>query len=223
MGLSRAQALEIAHAAIDAVYAAYPLRLKFLECNEHDAQALAAQLARLTDCQFEPGVLAEERLPALGERYDLVVTTFHHLAEVNRALAARRDRVIGVNALPTSETALSIARLEARRLGLVCGRETTVQSIKYLVASYHPDDQLDIALADDIERVRALARDSEALIVTYGCAAAVRALTGRQPDVVVEFQIEAQSIEFLRGRIQRLRGERAAAHEAPHGSAGHVD
>ena len=90
----------------------------------------------------------------------------------------------------------------------MCGRENTAQSMKYLVASYHPDDDLAVALVDDAEAVRALARRSEALIVTYSSADRVAQLTNRAPDVVVEFQIERQSIEFLRERVALLQAER---------------
>lgn len=209
MGLSRAQIHELASMALDDVYQARALRLKFLECNVHDARTLVEQLALLVGYPLDPGVIEQEDLAALGERYDLVITTFHHLAEVNRGLGALREKVIGVNAVPTPEVALKIARLEARRLGLVCGRENTVQSMKYLVASYHPDDELEVALVDDADSVRALAQRSEALIVTYSCAAAVAQLTDRVPDVVVEFQIDGQSIEFLRQRVARLHAEHA--------------
>lgn len=209
IGLSRAQIHELAAGALDDVYQAHDLRLKFLECNVHDAETLVEQLAPLVEYRIEPGVIEREDLAELGERYDLVITTFHHLAEVRRGLGAQREKVVGVNAIPTHEVALKIARLEARRLGLVCGRENTVRSMKYLVASYHPDDDLDVALVDDAQAVRALAERSEALIVTYSCADDVARLTSRAPDVIVEFQIERQSIEFLRQRIDWLREEHA--------------
>ena len=208
IGLSHAQIHELASAALNDVYLAHDFRLKFLECNVHDAYTLVDQLAPLVEYQIEPGIIEQENLETLGERYDLVITTFHHLAEIRRELGEQREKVIGVNAVPTHDVALKIARLEARRLGLVCGRENTAQSMKYLVASYHPDDELDVALVDDADAVRDLAQRSEALIVTYSSADRVAQLTNRAPDVVVEFQIERQSIEFLRQRIALLQAER---------------
>lgn len=207
IGLSLEQIHELASAALDDVYRSQNLRLKFLECNVHDAYTLVDQLAPLVEYRIEPGVIEQENLVALGQQYDLIITTFHHLAEVTRGLGPLREKVVGVNAVPTHEVALKIARLEARRLGLVCGRQNTVQSMKYLVASYHPDDELDVALIDDPGAVRALAEQSEALVVTYSCADAFAQLTSRKPDVVVEFQIERQSIDFLRQRIAHLRAD----------------
>lgn len=212
IGLSRAHLDDLVSAALDEVYQARHIHAKFLECNVHDSHALVAQLAPLVECRIEPGVIEQANFALLGEQYDLIITTFHHLAEVNRALDPFRDKIIGVNAVPTHAVALKIARLEARRLGLICGRENTVQSMKYLVASYHPDDELEVALVDDADAVRALTERSEALIVTYSCADAVAQLTARAPDVVVEFQIEQQSVAFLRQRIASLQAAHAPQH-----------
>lgn len=206
-GLGKKQVHSVFEQALDKSYDSRELQIKFLECNVHDAQNLVQQLEPLIGCRMDGGVIEQEDIAALGQRYDLVVTTFHHLAEVSQALAATNRRVVGVNAVPTAEVALKIALLQGKRLGLVCGRENTVQSMKYLVASYHPNDELDVALVDDGESVRELARTSDALIVTYSCADAVAALTERTPDVVVEFQIDGQSIEFLRQRVARLQAE----------------
>lgn len=223
LGVSSAQLLELAQAAVTATYHDQRPRLKFLECNFHDSQLLTNQLARLADAPIEVGVIDEEDLPALGEQYDLVITTFHHLAEISAALGPRRSKVVGVNAIPTTEVSLAIARLESQRLGLVCSRKTTVQSIRYLVASYHPDDELTVALTDDPASVVALAQTSETLIVTHSAAEDVVRLSGRQPDIVVEFQIEAQSIDYVRRSIARLQEGLSAGRPpeaAAHGPAG---
>jgi GntR family transcriptional regulator len=212
LGLSKRQLSDLTHRLIDEQYSARTPRVKFLECNVHDAHTLVQQLQPLVACSLEPGVIDDENIGALPDRYDLIVTTFHHLAEVSRALDGQHEKVIGVNAVPTTEVALKIARLEARRLGLVCGRENTVQSMKYLVASYHPDDELEAALVDDTEHVRRLARTCEALIVTYSSASAVERITDRPPDIVIEFQIDGQSIEYVRQRIAQLQGEAVHAH-----------
>jgi GntR family transcriptional regulator len=206
-GLSKAQVGDVVHHVINEAYTARDLQIKFLECNEHDAHELVRQLTGVIDCQIDPGVIDQEDIPSLADHYPLIVTTFHHLAEVSRKLNGQRDKVIGVNAVPTSEVALQIALLEAQRIGLVCGRENTVQSMKYLVGSYHPQSELDVALVDAATNVQALAQHCDALIVTYSCADTVIQLTKRVPDVVVEFQLEAQSVEFLRQRVHRLHTE----------------
>jgi GntR family transcriptional regulator len=206
-GVPKALVRDVTHQVIDEAYDTRDLRIKFLECNLHDVHDMVRQLNGVIECQIDSGVIDQEDVASLGEQYHLIVTTFHHLAEVSRALNGQRHKVIGVNAVPTSDVALKIALLEAERIGLVCGRENTVQSMKYLVGSYHPTSELDVALVDDAAGVQALAQQCAALIVTYSCADMVMQLTDRVPDVVVEFQIEAQSIEFLRQRLAQLRSE----------------
>lgn len=205
MGLSHSQIHEHLQHVVEDVYRRTALRLKFLECNPHDAQMLGRELERALDCPIEYGLLDElADVTTLTARYDMVITTFHHIAETRRALGEDRDRVIGVNAVPSADVALRIALQESAQLGLICGRENTVQSMKYLVASYHPDCQLEVAHVDDVEAVRKLAECSQTLIVTNSCATTVQELTGRVPNIIVTFQIEAQSIAFLQEQIDRL-------------------
>ena len=210
LGVSRTEVQTLFGDTIAHIYTDSALRLAFLECNIHDARTLVQQIAAMIDHPLDACVLDATDLTTLAARYDIVVTTFHHLAEVRRALGDERERVIGVNAVPTHDVALKIARLEARQLGLVCGRENTVRSMQYLVASYHPDDDLRVALIDDTTAVQALAAQSEALIVTYSCAADVTRITGRVPEIVIQFQIDPQSLAFLSHRVSALRAERYA-------------
>ncbi len=209
-GMPKDAVRKVACQVIDEAFDAQDVRIKFLECNPHDAQELARQLKQVIDCRIDTGVLDQEHIAELAHRYTLLVTTFHHLNDVIRELNGQRERVVGVHAVPTSDVALKIALLEGRHFGLVCGRENTVASMKYLVKSYHPENDLDVALVQDTAAVQALAQRCTALIATYSCADTVVRLTGRKPDVVVEFQIEAQSIEFLRQRINQLRAGAAA-------------
>lgn len=208
-GLRRAEVAAAIQQVISETYEAHALRVVFLECNPHDAQELAQQLAPVIDCPIDPAVIEQENLASLDDRYDVIVTTFHHLAEVARGLGGQRRKVIGVNAVPTADVVLKLALLEAQHLGLVCGRENTAQSMKYLVSSYRPDVELDVSLVDDVAGVRAVAERSQALLATYSCAERVVAITGRQPEIVIEFYVDAQSIEFLRQRVAQLQQERA--------------
>jgi GntR family transcriptional regulator len=206
-GMQKAVVRDVAVQVIDEAYDAQDVLIKFLECNLHDAHELVRQLKKAIDCRIDLGVLDQENLASLATRYTLLVTTFHHLNEVIRELNGQREQVVGVHAVPTADVALKIALLEGRHFGLVCGRENTVASMKYLVKSFHPENDLDVALVQDAAAVRALAQRSTALIATHSCADAVVQLTGRVPDVVVEFEIEAQSITFLRQRVSKLRAD----------------
>jgi DNA-binding transcriptional regulator YhcF (GntR family) len=213
-GVTRRQLLTEVTALIEKVYGESELRIRFLECNPHDSATLSRDLSRLTGVQIEAGLLdeVEQDVDAFAQSSDLIVTTFHHLAGVLQTLAQYRDRVVGVDTRPSSETLLRIARLTRPRIGLVCTLPDTARSLKYVILSYQPGTQVTTALIDAPDDVRRLAETCDHLLVTYNCVPALAQLTDRRPDVVIEFRIDDQSVEYLRERIREARLAKAATH-----------
>jgi DNA-binding transcriptional regulator YhcF (GntR family) len=213
-GVTRQQLLAEVTALIEKVYGESELRIRFLECNPHDSATLSRDLSRLTGVQIEAGLLDElqQDVDAFAQSSDLIVTTFHHLAGVLQTLAQYRDRVVGVDTRPSSETLLRIARLTRPRIGLVCTLPDTARSLKYVILSYQPGTQVTTALIDAPDDVRRLAETCDHLLVTCNCVPALAQLTDRRPDVVIEFRIDDQSVEYLRERIREARLAKAAAH-----------
>jgi len=213
-GVARRQLLTEVTALIEKVYGESELRIRFLECNPHDSATLSRDLSRLTGVQIEAGLLdeVEQDVDAFAQSSDLIVTTFHHLAGVLQTLAQYRDRVVGVDTRPSSETLLRIARLTKPRIGLVCTLPDTARSLKYVILSYQPGTQVTTALIDAPDDVRRLAETCDHLLVTYNCVPALAQLTDRRPDVVIEFRIDDQSVEYLRERIRETRLAKAATH-----------
>ena len=213
-GVTRRQLLTEVTALIEKVYGESELQIRFLECNPYDSATLSRDLSRLTGVQIEAGLLdeVEQDVDAFAQSSDLIVTTFHHLAGVLQTLAQYRDRVVGVDTRPSSETLLRIARLTRPRIGLVCTLPDTARSLKYVILSYQPGTQVTTALIDAPDDVRRLAETCDHLLVTYNCVPALAQLTDRRPDVVIEFRIDDQSVEYLRERIREARLAKAAAH-----------
>ena len=197
---------------VEEVYGVTDLKIRFLECNPYDSETLSADLSRLTGVPIGAGLLDEATrdVEAFAQTYDLVVTTFHHLAEVTRMLAICRDRIIGVDTRPSSTSRLGIARLTLPRIGLVCTLPGTARMLEHIILSYQPQASVDIALIDSPDSVRHLAQECDHLVVTHNCAVTLEELTGRRADVVIEFRIDDQSIEYLRERIRAARLESTA-------------
>ncbi len=212
-GMTRQQLLADITALIEEVYGANDLTIRFLECNSYDSTTLSHDLSRLTGMPISAGLLDELRqnTDAFAQKYDLIVTTFHHLAEVSQALAPYKDRVIGVDTRPSPESLLRIARLTKPRIGLVCTLPGTARSLEYTILSYQPTAHVITALIDAHDDVRRLARICDHLVVTHNCVPALAELTSRRPDVVIEFRIDDQSIEYLKQRIRAIRHETTAA------------
>lgn len=215
-GMTRQQLLADITALIEEVYGESDLTIRFLECNSYDSTTLSHDLSRLTGVPISAGLLDELRqnVDAFAQAYDLIVTTFHHLAEVSQALAQYRDRVIGVDTRPSPESLLRIARLTKPRIGLVCTLPDTARSLEYTILSYQPTAHVVTALIGAHDDARRLARSCDYLVVTHNCVPALTELTGRRPDVVIEFRIDDQSIEYLKERIRDARQRAAMAPRA---------
>jgi DNA-binding transcriptional regulator YhcF (GntR family) len=206
-GMPRSLALSDLRALVDQVYGDARLRIRFLECNEYESAVMGREIARLIDIPVEWGLTNElvDSPHRLGEGHDLIVTTFHHLAEVRQALPPYVEKIVGVDTRLAPETLLGIARLTRRRLGLVCTLADTARMLQHIILSYQPGCQIELALIDEPDQVRRVAQTCDHLLVTYNCVELCEILAGRSADVVIEFRIDDQSITFLRERISILR------------------
>lgn len=216
-GLPREQVLNDAMEAILDVYGTvqHDVRLAFVECNLTDAEGLSAKLSALLGLSFDPLLIdsVRPRVDAIVESYDILVTTFQHLAELMRIFPDAHHKIVGIETRLSQDTLLGIARLHAPRIGLVCAVEPTTCMVGNLIATYHPNAVLTTSLDDDIEALVQLAAHVDHLVVTHNCVERVVATIHRQPDVVVNFQVDEQSISFLRDRIHRVRRQKLAVFE----------
>lgn len=208
-GVTRELALGALRGGVERVYGRDTLRIAFVECNDQDTDEMGGQLGELVGHALQ-GVLLDDLLArpdAIAASYDLIVTTFYHLAEVTRALPAPdRERIIGVHAMPSHDSLLKIARLNVLVIGLVCEVETTVNNLVHTIHTYHPSATLLPALFDDQARVQTVLSKADALVVTRSCADRVQALVPAAPVIVVAYTIDQQSIDFLRQRIREQQG-----------------
>lgn len=206
-GVSRDQLRTELATLIEDVYGETDLTIRFLECNAYDSQTLSKDLSDLTGVPIAAGLLDElgRNTAALSQANDLIVTTFHHLAEVTQSLNIEKDRIVAVDTRPSSAARLGIARLTLPNIGLVCTQPNTARMLEHVVLSYQPAARVTIALIDAPEAVQRLARECDHLLVTHNCATALAQLTDRKPDVIIDFRIDDQSIEYLRERIRTAR------------------
>ncbi len=206
-GVPRERLLDDLSGIIDSVYGSHQLKIKFIECNQHDTTELATELTNLIGEPVEPCLLdyAVANVGTFAQPSDLIVTTFHHLAEVSRAFVKHADKIIGVDTRPSHRTLLAIARMHASRITLVCTLENTAQMLRHIINSYHPKLGIDVVLIDDTAAVKRVARSSTHIVVTRTCAQEFTTLTRKQSSLVIEFCIDEQSIAFLSQCIRQAR------------------
>ncbi len=193
------------------VYDQNDVAVCFLECNRHDSETLSAELSRLTAASIKPLLLddLQHRPGAIVEDHDLIVTTLHHLAEVTRELHGHENKIVGVDTRPSYDVLLDLARLAPERVGLVCTLDNTAMMLRHIIQSYQPNCAVDVALDADAAAVERIATADNVLVVTHTSRAFVLELTGREPDIVIDFRIDEQSSGILRQRIRAQRQQKA--------------
>lgn len=199
--------------AVTEVYDLGSVNIAFYECNEHDSQEMGHYLSRAMGMPVTCGVLDDlyDDIDGVLRRYDLIVTTFHHLSEVVERLGAASEQVVGIDTRITPETMLQIARLPKPHIGLISTLQTTTNMLKHILYSYYPDRDIQAVTVTDLAAVTAASRECDHLVVTHTCAEQVARQTGRTPDVVVEFQIDEQSIHFVSRRVHEIQVRKTAA------------
>lgn len=213
-GMTSEEVLHTSSRAVQDVYKTGAVRLAFYECNDLDSRVMGKYLSDALGADVACGVLTDfyERA-AHPTQFDLVITTFHHLAEVIRQAPDSRDKIVGVDTRLTPETLLSVARLPGSRIGVVCGVEATAHMLEHVLHGYYPALELEAVTVDEPASVLKVA-ERDHVIATHTCAQEVEALIGRPVDVVVNFQVDEQSLSYLKGKIQKIRAGKLAQEAA---------
>jgi DNA-binding transcriptional regulator YhcF (GntR family) len=211
-GMTAEETIQHLTKAVTEVYELGGVSIAFYECNNHDSQEMGHYLSRALGIDVDCGILDDlyVNIENVTKQHDLIVTTFHHLSEVVEQLGSASERVVGIDTRITPETMLRVARLPKPRIALIATLQTTTNMLKHILYSYYPDRQIQAVTITDLDAVTAAARDCDHLVVTHTCADQVANHTGRTADVVVEFQIDEQSIQFLSRRIHEIQTRKTA-------------
>jgi DNA-binding transcriptional regulator YhcF (GntR family) len=206
-GLTSVEVSQQLTQALETVYNMGDISVAFFECNSHDSKDMGGYLNKALQQQIYCGLIDELTLNAraIGEQYDLIITTFHHLSGVMQVLKKYADKVIGVDTRLTPETLLEIARLPKGKIGVISTLPSTARMLQHILYSYYPDWHIETITTEDPKSVKTLARACDHLLVTHTCLEGVKTLTRRTPDVVIQFQIDQQSVQFLDKRIRDLQ------------------
>ena len=212
-GMTSDEILEQIKSALQEVFSNLEVKIIFFECNDYDTNEMGRTLNQVLKMPVEYKNLSHFYLdPArIMERYDILITTYHHLAEITTSLNEHgfpAGHVIGIETRPTPDSMLKIARFSKPNIGVICTNQNTAHMLKHILYGYHPDWTVEATSIEETDKVQELAKNSDHLIVTHTSTDQVRSLTGRDPDVVAFFQIDEQSIAFLQQRIHQIRMEK---------------
>lgn len=212
-GMSADEMREQLRTVVEEVFGQGVVNLIFFECNDYDTTEMGRQLNSALQMPVEFKNLSSfyKDIPAVMRKYDLIITTYHHLAEIIESLGKLGfppGKVVGIDTRLTAETMLRIARFPKTKIGVVCTNQNTAHMLKHIFYGYHSEWDIEAITLDDPEAVKALAQKSDHFIVTHTSVDEVIALTHRSPDVVVNFEIDEQSVAFLNQRIHQVRMEK---------------
>jgi GntR family transcriptional regulator len=212
-GIAAPEMLNLWESAIAEVFGHSKITPIFYECNDHDTVEMGRRLIEVLDMPVEYRNLTHfyDNPAGVLQTHDLIITTYHHLGEITQTISQLgypTDKVVGIETRLAPDSMLRIARFPKNKIGVVCTNENTARMITHILTGYRSEWVIDATAVDDPERVRAVARDSDHFVVTHTSAEQVAALTGRTPDVIVNFQIDEQSVAFLNQRIHQIRREK---------------
>jgi DNA-binding transcriptional regulator YhcF (GntR family) len=216
-GMTPDEMIEQMKTAVSDVFSKSVVNLIFYECNDYDTREMGQQLGHVLNLPIEFKNLSHfYKNPALVlKKYDLIVTTYHHLAEITAAIKKHgfpAGKVVGIDTRLSADSMLNIARFLKTRIGVVTTNQNTAHMLKHILYGYHPEWEVEaLSMEEGHDAVKALAANCDHFVVTLTSAEEVTALTGRSPDVVVTFQIDEQSIAFLNGRIHHIRMDKIQA------------
>lgn len=178
--------------------------IAFVECNPYEAKEIAQRMQQVLGQRVVPLVLDELPPSArLLRDFPIISTTFFHFSELQEKVKDKGSRIIGLQHSPSTESILDIARLKRQtQIGVVASNDRTLKILLRLVETYH-DSVVGSCLTEDIGKVRELAQRVEVLVVH---PLAKRSIPGDIATSLIEvtFQIEPQSLDYLRQQIARV-------------------
>jgi DNA-binding transcriptional regulator YhcF (GntR family) len=212
-GISTEEMLEQMTTAVNEVFGHSEVRLIFFECNDYDTIEMGRRLNEILrmPVEYKNLPIFYKNPAGICKKFDLIITTYHHLGEITATLEnlnLGQGKVVGIDTRLTADSMLRIARFPKTKIGVVCTNQNTAHMLKHILYGYHPEWDIDSISLEDPEKVKHLAQTSDHFIVTHTSAEEVTTLTGRTPDVVVNFQIDEQSIAFLNQRIHQVQMDR---------------
>jgi DNA-binding transcriptional regulator YhcF (GntR family) len=179
------------------IYQNPPLRLAFVECNDHDLRAAATELEMFTNIRLDQLLLDElnGNPAAVADRFDVVLTSLFHITEVTSALDGHvlNTNIIGVHTQPDELAVTEIAQLNPGvRVGIVVsnlggGRRFVAQVHSYAAV------ETEVLVAPNNAKIVELASRVDVIVCSRSCREQVSTL--QLPIRVIEltFHISRQS------------------------------
>lgn len=207
IGVDQESVKRVALDSIHQVYGNPKQRILFVECNQYDINSLSSILADAIEQPLQ-GVLINDFLADPGtyiSDYDLLITTFFHLNEIEPLINAIDSRkLVAVHAMPTQDALLELARLQAPVLGLVADLPRAMDMLTHIVQTYQRSAALMPSSLEDSVRLQNLLDKADAIVVTQSRYPGLMAHHPQIPVVPISLTISQESITHLQQHLAML-------------------
>ena len=183
-----------------------------IECNRPQLKLFGAQLAEALPLRVTPLLIAEladqmQRTPGFLARYDLVVTTFFHVREVQALLANLPIEVVALLAEASLETLRCLTALpEGTKVGVACQEWTGTENVKLSIQNAGLTHiQLIPGCGKDPESLRQMLNEVSVVVCSSLVAAQIRTMAPRRTEILVDDRrLDQAGMELLRQRLETL-------------------
>lgn len=197
-------------------YGGSRILLALVECNIWDARSLARDIESRIGIPVTPVLLDDflHKAEAVLTRYHLILTTFYHLSEIYSVVPeSERRAVVAIRDNPSVKSLLAISAIPSNaRIAILAGHERTVKQLeRTLETCGHKAAYAYTVTTDDAERLKAAVKDATVIVESERCH---KEVVGARPDVpviVVSFELDSESLAFVRKRLGALAADAAVA------------
>ncbi len=214
-GLSRASFSDLVTQTLDQVYRSRTIA--FVECNRLDTLELARDLGLFLGEKVEPVVLADvqQHAETVARTFDLICTTFYHVAEIKDLMAQARDKIFALQTTPRAEALLQLTQFTAQQcLGIVVSNQRTLESVKRTVQLYCPAAIDAVVISPDQNKL-SFTRKVDAIVDTLSTHEYVARRVKGVPNITIIYHVDSQSLDLVRRRLTQMAalegGGRASA------------
>lgn len=173
-----------------------------VECSRKDVDELAAGLSRILNREIVP-ILVDEVAGQFRSDRDAFITTPFHFDEV-ADIVGGAGKVLNVNVVPTSATLVQFAQLPAdATIHVVASNESTLKRMVRMIDTYARNKPARAFLIDD-SGARDLVRSANVIVDSQSIHDRVMAWDPPGQVFTVRYQIEPNSVEYVRESLRRL-------------------
>jgi GntR family transcriptional regulator len=203
----------------------------FVECNHLQTKLFSAELRRELPLRVDPMLVEEVRQTAKADpgtfrKYDLVLTTFYHIHEIQALLAATGTEVVALMVETSLDTLMRLTSLPAgTKVGVACSDWTGSENMRLSIENAGLKHlQLILACGEEKGSVRKMLEEASLVVCSSMAEEKIRALAPRSTEIIMDHRsLGRAGIEMLRSRLADLDSrdrKHAGLSARPQGEAG---